>query len=105
MFPVANSIIAISIVIGLLIGAIIGSLSGFVLSLFFKLGWGGIWKDSMLGALGYLIGWAIFFLLLWKFEDSPNPIIISAGFAVLLPAIREIHRFSQSKAHATRELS
>lgn len=88
----------------MLVGAIVGGLSGLTLSLLLKLGWAGIWKDSLLGSLGYVIGWAIFFLLLWGFNHSPNPMIPSMGLAVLLPAIREIYRFSQAKAPVAREL-
>jgi hypothetical protein len=98
MFPVANSIIAIGVIIGVLLGAMAGSLTGFALSLLLKLSRRGIWKDSLLGVLGYVIGWAIFFLLLWGSYSSPNPAITSLGLAVLLPAIREMYRFSQSKA-------
>ncbi|HEY1800541.1 MAG TPA: hypothetical protein VGG46_06355 [Terriglobales bacterium] len=105
MFPVANSIIAISILIGILMGAIAGSLSGLVLSFLFKLSRRGVWKDSALGSLGYVVGWAIFFLFLWWFKYSPNPVITSFGLAVLLPAIREVYRFSQAKASVARELN
>ncbi len=105
MFPVANSILVISFLIGVLIGAIAGSLSGLALSSLLKLSLHGIWKDSLLGSLGYVIGWAIFFLLLWLSKHSLNPVITSFGLAVLLPGIREIYRFSRSKGLTARELN
>lgn len=105
MFPVANSIIAIGFIFGTLMGAIVGSLSGLALSFWFKLSRHGMWKDSLLGSLGYVIGWVIFFLLLRWSTYSPNPVVTSFGLAVLLPAIREIYRFSKAKALVAGELN
>lgn len=102
MFPVANSIIAISVVIGLLIGAMVGALSGLVFSWLFRLKRYALWKDALLGVLGYSIGWVLYFLLLRWSEHIPSPVLMSFGLGILFPAIREMYRLSASRALADK---
>jgi hypothetical protein len=116
MFPVSHALIAMFLIVYALAGAVTGALAGSALSFSLKLGMRGVWKDILLGALGFLLGFFASVLLPWPrntvvyhidgtqvmstMSRFQHPYAIAFTLAILLPVANELYCWSRSRALA-----
>jgi uncharacterized membrane protein YeaQ/YmgE (transglycosylase-associated protein family) len=82
-----------------------GTLAGVLASLCLRLPMRGIWKNALLGLLGFLVAFMgfIFFGPLRAFVNSDERLPLQAGLvtAAALPFLRELARFIRTKRSRT----
>ena len=106
----------ISLILYTLGGAVIGALTGWLTSLSTKCGQLGVWKDALLGSVGFLVGLIGTILMPWhentvteKLEGGgtvtttmsmyQHPVRIAIVIAVLLPILHELYRFRRVRSN------
>jgi hypothetical protein len=108
MFPVSPVIVALFFVFYALMGAVAGALAGVVLCLALRIETHGVWKDSLLGSLGFVLGFIACALMPWpkntisyyvdgtRVSSTMNrfqhPYAVALTLAVLLPLVHELYR-------------
>jgi hypothetical protein len=114
VFPIATGIVVITMVATSLVGAVIGVLSGLLSSLILRIDLRGTWKDALLGAIAVPIGFFLVFITPWpentvrtsigggsEMTETMNrfqhPFLAAFILAAILPALRSLYRFNQSK--------
>jgi len=104
VFPVSPALAAyfeiVEIIVAMATGAVTGVLASFCLRLQIR----GVWKDALLGLLGFLLFAAVdIFSPLRYFLTNRNvdPINLSLAGAVLLPLLRELFRFKRSRSSSS----
>jgi hypothetical protein len=113
MFSVSHAVVAMFLIVYALAGAIAGALVGSALAFSLKLGMRGVWKDALLGALGFLLGFVASALLPWPrntvvyhidgtqvtstMSRFQHPYAIAFTLAILLPVANELYRSSRSR--------
>jgi uncharacterized membrane protein YeaQ/YmgE (transglycosylase-associated protein family) len=93
------------LLICLVIASATGALAGVLASLCLRLPMRGIWKDTLLGLLGFLVAFMAFVFLgpLHTFVNSDEGLPLKAGLmmAAVLPFLRELSRFIRTKRART----
>ncbi len=111
MFPVSPAVVAMFLIVYALMGAVAGALVGVALSFSLRLGTRGIWKDTLLGALGFVLGFVASALVPWPknaivyYVDGTqvtstmnrfqHPYAVALTLALLLPLVHELYRSSR----------
>ena len=112
MFPVSPAVVILFLIVYAFVGVATGTVTGIVLCLSFGLGTRGIWKDGLLGSLGFVLGiigcaslpWPENTVVTTEVTSTMNrfqhPYPVAFTLALLLPLVREIYRLKQSKTAA-----
>ncbi len=82
-----------------------GALAGVLASFFLRLPIRGVWKDAVLGLLGFLVFFVATTLVSWlrsllilNFIDPVSPGLVVAA---LFPIVRQVLRFSNERSNRT----
>ncbi len=114
MFPVSGVVVAEFLIVYALTGAAVGALVGFTLSFWLRLGAQSIWKDTLLGALGFVVGFVTSAVVPWPkntivyyangtqvtstINRFQHPYLVALMLAILLPLANELYRSSRLRA-------
>ncbi len=93
MFPIAPALVIFAMAAAALLGAILGVLVGAVASNSLNLLKWGVWKDGLLGVIGFLAGFSLANYLLWQ-----HPFLVGYIASVILPVIRHAFRGKETKS-------
>ena len=107
MIPFSPGVLVYLLFICMVVAAGIGALVGVIASLFTKLPVRGIWKDALLGLLGFsmVFGAFVFVGALRAFVNSDEgPLKASLIAAVALPILRQLFQFIRSRRSTTAQL-
>jgi hypothetical protein len=114
--PDSPVITIIFLALNALVGVAIGAVSGSLASLAMKSNSRTVWKDALLGALGFFVGFTGAIYMPWH-ENTvterlsgegtvtttmgryQHPEWIAIVFAVALPALHELYQFRRARAH------
>jgi hypothetical protein len=106
VFPVSPALAAYFLTIEIIVAVTTGVVTGILASLCLRLPMRGIWKDALLGLLGFLLFFAVdIFSPFGSFliNRGVDPVLVSLTGAALFPLLRELLRFRRSRSSSPRD--